>query len=116
MLAHSPTQPIAIDGARDRLAPDHVTDAARILRGGCGDQLQKVRVEPNAGLEQRFERASAAQAVARAAMPQARCNGRQTDRRARPFARRADRTLRPPTVFIRARNPCVRARRNFEGW
>jgi len=32
------------------------------------------------------------------------------------LARRAERTLRPPTVFMRARNPCVRARRNFEGW
>ena len=32
------------------------------------------------------------------------------------MARRADRTLRPPTVFMRARKPCVRARRIFEGW
>jgi hypothetical protein len=24
--------------------------------------------------------------------------------------------LRPPTVFMRARNPCVRARRIFDGW
>jgi hypothetical protein len=32
------------------------------------------------------------------------------------LARRAEITLRPPTVFIRARNPCVRARRSFEGW
>jgi len=32
------------------------------------------------------------------------------------LARRAEITLRPPTVFIRARNPCVRARRMFEGW
>jgi hypothetical protein len=33
----------------------------------------------------------------------------------RPLARRALRTLRPPSVFIRARNPCVRARRILEG-
>ena len=30
--------------------------------------------------------------------------------RCRPLARRAFRTLRPPTVRIRARKPCVRAR------
>ena len=40
---------------------------------------------------------------------------RQTASRARPLARRADRTLRPPTVFMRARKPCVRARRIFDG-
>jgi hypothetical protein len=28
--------------------------------------------------------------------------------RLRPFARRALITLRPPTLFIRARKPCVR--------
>jgi len=36
--------------------------------------------------------------------------------RARPFARRAESTLRPPTVFIRARKPCVRLRLTTEGW
>jgi hypothetical protein len=35
---------------------------------------------------------------------------RQTVRRRRPFARRAASTRRPPVVFIRARNPCSRAR------
>jgi hypothetical protein len=32
------------------------------------------------------------------------------------LARRARRTLRPPTDFIRARNPWVRFRRTTEGW
>lgn len=41
---------------------------------------------------------------------------RQTASRARPLARRARRTLRPPTVFIRARKPCVRLRLTTEGW
>lgn len=36
--------------------------------------------------------------------------------RLRPRARRFDRTLRPPVVFIRARKPCTRARRRFFGW
>jgi len=41
---------------------------------------------------------------------------RQTQRRARPLARRARRTLRPPTVFMRARKPWVRLRLTTEGW
>lgn len=40
----------------------------------------------------------------------------QTARRARPLARRALMTARPPRVFMRSRKPCVRARRVFEGW
>jgi hypothetical protein len=40
----------------------------------------------------------------------------QTAKRARPLARRALITARPPRVFIRSRNPCVRARRVLEGW
>jgi hypothetical protein len=34
----------------------------------------------------------------------------QADKRLRPRARRAAMTLRPPTVAIRARNPCRRLR------
>jgi len=71
---------------------------------------------PDAGREYRFERAGASQPIAGSAWSAgARCNVRQTESRARPFARRAERTLRPPTVFIRARKPCVRARRIFDG-
>ena len=77
--------------------------------------MQEMRVVASAKLEQRFERARAPQPMADAAANGSR-NGRQTVRRARPLARRAARTLRPPTVFIRARNPCVRARLTFEGW
>ncbi len=39
-----------------------------------------------------------------------------TDRRLRPRARRRPITLRPPLVFIRARNPCVRLRLLLCGW
>jgi len=39
----------------------------------------------------------------------------QTARRARPLARRALITARPPRVFMRSRKPCVRARRVFDG-
>jgi hypothetical protein len=37
-------------------------------------------------------------------------------RRARPLARRAAITARPPFVFMRTKKPCVRARRVFDGW
>lgn len=71
---------------------------------------------PGTGLEYRFERAGAPQAIAGGSSGGGRRrNVRQTESRARPFARRADRTLRPPTVFMRARKPCVRARRSFDG-
>ena len=36
--------------------------------------------------------------------------------RSRPLARRADSTLRPPTLFIRERKPWVRLRLMTEGW
>lgn len=40
---------------------------------------------------------------------------RQTAKRLRPLARRRAKTLRPSVVAMRARNPCVRARRTLEG-
>ena len=40
----------------------------------------------------------------------------QTAKRARPLARRALMTARPPRVFMRSRKPCVRARRVLDGW
>lgn len=35
--------------------------------------------------------------------------------RLRPLARRAAIILRPPLVFMRTKNPCVRARRVLDG-
>ena len=42
--------------------------------------------------------------------------GNQTLNRARPFARRARSTPRPPRVRLRTRKPCVRLRRVTDGW
>ena len=115
-LAEAPPQPIPVDGSADHLASDDETDTARRLRGRRGDQLQEVPLVPGTGLEYGFERADAPQAMADGSPDCGRRrNERQTESRARPFARRADRTLRPPTVFMRARKPCVRARRIFDG-
>ena len=108
-------QAIAIHGTRHGLASDDIADTAGIPLSRCGDQLQEVRVAADAKLEQRLECARARQSEASATSACGWRNGRQTVRRARPLARRAARTLRPPTVFIRARNPCVRARLTFEG-
>jgi hypothetical protein len=50
--------------------------------------------------------------------PRKRISGaraRQTPRRERPFARRVRSTARPPRVFMRTRNPCVRLRRVVDG-
>jgi hypothetical protein len=116
-LAQLAPQPIAIDGAAHRLARDDEADAPRRLRGGRRDQLQELGVVPRSPAKERFERLRAAKAVTGEAAVAARvANAGQTESRARPFARRAERTLRPPTVFMRARKPCVRARRIFDGW
>ena len=48
-FAQPPAQAVAIDGARHRLASDHVADAAWVLRSGRGDQLQEARVVARAG-------------------------------------------------------------------
>ena len=73
-------------------------------------------VVTNAVTKDRFERAGAAQPIDSAATRRRGGSIGQTDRRTRPLARRAASTLRPPTVLIRARKPCVRARRNLDGW
>ena len=39
-----------------------------------------------------------------------------TARRLRPLRRRLEMMLRPPFVFMRARNPCVRRRLRLWGW
>ncbi len=63
-LAQAAAQPVAIDRARDGLAPDDITDAADGLRGGRGDKLEKAAVKPATGGENRLERARTAQPVA----------------------------------------------------
>ena len=91
-----------------------------------GDDLQPRPLVPAAVAKQGLECADAAQAMP--AQPtlaprrrdrlrrRSEGNGGQGASRARPLARRAESTLRPPTDFIRARNPCVRLRLITEGW
>jgi hypothetical protein len=115
-FAQTAPQAIPVDGPAHRLAPDDVADAAGRLRRRGGDQLQELPVMTGTGLEDGLERARAAKAIPGCASGRGRSRSvRQTASRVRPLARRADSTLRPPTVFMRARNPCVRARRIFDG-
>jgi hypothetical protein len=78
------------------------------------DQTQPRPTLPQNGLElaRRQQPLPAAETVA----ARGRSGQRQTLlMRWRPLARRALRTLRPPTVRMRARKPCVRARRRLLG-
>jgi hypothetical protein len=61
-------------------------------------------VDPRTVTTEAFERVALADPV------------RQADRRARPLARRFLSTARPARVLIRARKPCLRARRRLLGW
>ena len=78
-------------------------------------ELKVAAIDPAAGAENRLERIDAAESIAGAAPCARKSSAGQTDSRERPLARRADSTLRPPTVCMRLRKPWLRARRSFEG-
>src|SRR5262249_39088070 len=113
---HSP-DPVAVDRARKRLVADDESCATTITCSGREDDLQIVAVAPAPTAKHRVECAPPRKpvATARAHHRTAGC-ARQGVRRLRPLARRAASTLRPPTVFILARKPCVRLRLTTEGW
>jgi hypothetical protein len=70
-----------------------------------------------AAAEYRLERARPGEPEAATSPDHRRgSTGDQGASRTRPLARRADSTLRPPTLFIRARKPWVRLRLTMEGW
>src|SRR5206468_1236974 len=109
-FAQPSTQPIAVDCTRDCLGSDHVADPSRRAFCGCGDQLKEAPIDSATRAKNRFECAGAAKAIEAAAAEACRRETGQTQSRARPLARRAAITLRPPTVCMRLRNPCFRAR------
>jgi hypothetical protein len=115
--AKHPSDAVAIDCARQRLGADHVADPATGARGRRRDKLEKFAFAAPAASIHRFERACAREPAAASSPGHRRSvSANQGTSRARPFARRAESTLRPPTVFIRARKPCVRLRLTTEGW
>jgi hypothetical protein len=112
---------VAIDRAPKGFLADDVADTAGKRGRRRGDQLQPDTVATPAGAEQRLEDALPRESVAAGATA-GRYGGRLGDgtgdqgvSRARPLARRAESTLRPPTLFIRARKPWVLLRLMTEG-
>jgi hypothetical protein len=70
---------------------------------------------PNPGAARRQRRGKLLAAIQPRAARQRATRLDQALNRARPLARRARSTLRPPRVRLRARKPCVRLRRFTEG-
>jgi hypothetical protein len=120
-FAQYPPDAVAIDRVAQDFLPDDVAHAAGRRLGWRGDELQPRAVVASAGAKYRFERANPAEPVTTSAANLRTGRGRrdcccdQGASRARPLARRAESTLRPPTVFIRARKPWVRLRLTTEG-
>ena len=112
---------VAIDRVAQDFLADDVANAAGRRLGWRGDDLQPLTVMSSTGAEYGFERANSAEPVTTSAANLRTGRGRcdcccdQGASRARPLARRAESTLRPPTVFIRARKPWVRLRLMTEG-
>jgi hypothetical protein len=110
---------IAVDRIGQRFLADDVANPTRNALRRRGDELQPLALGPAPGAKQRIERANAGETVAAGTLAARRSGRRRRDQgvsRSRPLARRAESTLRPPTVFIRARKPCVRLRLTTEGW
>jgi hypothetical protein len=108
-------QTVAVDRERHCLAPDDESRATDRIARRSADELQIPAFTAPAGAKKRIERADSAQSVPAQSVVAAR-RRRQGASRARPFARREESTLRPPTVFIRARKPCLRLRLVCDGW
>lgn len=88
---------------------DRATDRVRHSRWrGVG--VQQVRAPQRGGADPRSVTGEPVERRAFADPPD------QADSRARPLARRALMIERPARVLIRARNPCLRARRRLFGW
>lgn len=110
-LAHDALQPVAIDCPAQVPARNDQSQPGRAER--IGSELDGEAAAPDAAArgEQRFDVPSAQPLPLRVAPLAA-----QTPSLARPLARRARITARPPRVRIRTRKPCVRFLRTTEGW
>lgn len=78
-------------------------------------QVEPVGARDPSGPQYRGDRCRAETLVATQTRAARACR-QTTPSRARPFARRARITARPPRLRIRTRKPCVRLRRTTEGW
>ena len=110
---HQPLDPVAVHGTRSNLLADDDADTRA---------LQPVRLHEHAEMAaDRHGLASERRLIpgpfqeTRRSRQRRPVRGVQTLSRARPFARRARITARPPRVRIRTRKPWVRLRRVFDG-
>ena len=112
-LADEALDTVAVNCARYMAFGDDQAETA--VGEPVGPKLDNERLAPvpATGGEQRRD-IGGAEPLARAIRPAPDWRV-QTPSRARPFARRARITARPPRVRIRTRNPCVRLRRTTEG-
>ena len=123
-FAHATLHPVAHDRDSDSARHRHAQPRALrlILKIPRIDHEMRSRKSHAVSLEAQKLRApmqpvGRGEAQLRAHSAQPGClAGIEIARRARPFARRRLRILRPPGVAIRARNPCVRLRRRLCGW
>ena len=112
---HQPLRPVPVDRPRHRFLADNDTEArvALAIRHGkhgevaarCGRPRSERRRKLLAVLQPRRARQAGFRGD----------RGAQTLNRARPLARRARNTERPPRVRMRTRNPWVRLRRVTDG-
>lgn len=114
-FAHDPLDPVARHGGLGDLAGDGQAQAGVSQIVGSGQHGEAAIAGFDWLGEDGGESVSASQP---GATREARGAGQgiQGDRRARPLARRAFRTRRPPRVAMRARKPWVRLRWMMLGW
>ena len=111
-LAHQAFRAVAVDGPRRYPFARDDADAGIGAAVRPDEQREVAARTGGSEPEGRLELLSRQQS--RAAR-QRGAGAAQTESRARPFARRARITFRPPRVRMRTRKPCVRLRRVFDG-
>ncbi len=114
VLPNDHAQPTTKEIANDRWADRPADGERKVTFAGAGARQQRI-LELEIGTPQRLP--SKADAFSTEADEDVTISNRidQAERRARPLARRAFSTARPPRVLMRARKPCVLARRRAFG-
>lgn len=112
-LAYEPLYPVTVDRPGSNLLADNYADS-RPVQCVCPRKHAEMATDRDRLPGERSQELDPPQQTRRTWQCR-RTRGAQTLNRARPLARRARSTLRPPRVRIRTRNPWVRLRRVFEG-
>ena len=112
----NPADVVSVHGAGELLLADHVTDPPDAGAGRHGKHLYVSRFQAAPLSEQPGKGRGSGESLA-AVRADRGCAvlTNYTASRARPLARRARNTLRPPAVFILLRKPWVRLRRTTDG-